>query len=104
MRAWAIYLEDDEDVDAGQDDPGDGHLRLHVDKERLVGHGQRHHLVVEQEGLEGDDDGVAAGNAGSGDGKQQQSTTIVRTLLTDVHMASTKNLGFYLVYSVNPLI
>lgn len=94
VRAWAIYLEDDEDVDAGQDDAGDGHLRLHVDKERLVRHGQRHHLVVEQEGLEGDDDGVAAGNAGSGDGKQQRSTPIVRTLLTDVHMANKKESGF----------
>lgn len=89
VLAWAIHLEDDEYVDAGQDDPGDGHLRLHVDKERLVGHGQRHHLVVLQEGLDGDDDGVAAGNAGSGDGKQQQSTMIC-SWLTDVLMANKK--------------
>lgn len=54
----ASHLEDDENVDAGQDDSSDGHLRLHVDVERLVGHGQRHHLVILQEGLDGNDDGV----------------------------------------------
>lgn len=62
----AIYLKDNENIDAGQDDPGDGHLRLHADVERLVGHGQRHHLVVLQEGLDGDDDGVAVCETGSG--------------------------------------
>lgn len=68
MRAesGAIYLKDNENIDAGQDDPGDGHLRLHADVERLVGHGQRHHLVVLQEGLDADDDGVAVCETGSG--------------------------------------
>lgn len=80
MHEWAVYLKDDEDVDAGQDDPGNGHLRLHVDKQRLVSHGQWHHLVVLHEGLEGDDDGITAGNTGSNDGEQKQSTTIVRHL------------------------
>ena len=60
--AWeseAIYLGDDENVDPGQDDPSDGHLRLYTDVERLVGHGERHHLIILQEGLDCDDDGVA---------------------------------------------
>lgn len=70
MHEWAAHLKDDKDVDAGQDDPGNGHLRLHVNKQRLVGHGQRHHLVVLQEGLDGDDDGIAAGHTGSHDMKQ----------------------------------
>lgn len=35
----AIYLKDDENINAGQDDPGDGHLRLHAHVERLMGHG-----------------------------------------------------------------
>lgn len=81
MQEWAVYLKDDEDVDASQDDPGNGHLRLHVDKQRLVGHGQWHHLVVLQEGLDGDDDGIAGGDAESNDEKQKQSTSIVCCLL-----------------------
>lgn len=62
----AIYLKDNENIDAGQDDPSDGHLHLHADVERLVGHGQRHHPVVLQEGLDGDDDGVAVCETRSG--------------------------------------
>lgn len=79
MQVWAVHLKDNEDVDAGQDDPGNGHLRLHVDEERLVGHGQRHHLVVLQEGLEGDDDGIAA------DDKQKLSTPTGAVYLTGFH-------------------
>lgn len=97
----AAYLEDDEDVDAGQDDPGNGHLRLHTDKERLVGHGQRHHLVVLQEGLDGDDNGVAAGKTGSGDRKQQQSITIVCSFLT---WPIKRIWAFICCDPVNPLI
>lgn len=63
----AIYLKDDENVDPSQDDSSDGHLRLHGDVERLVGHGQRHHLIIAQEGLDRDDDGVTARGKGNGD-------------------------------------
>lgn len=65
MYEKAVYLEDDEDVDAGQDDPGDGDLGLNIDKQRLVGHRQWHHLVVLQEGLDGDNDGITASSTGS---------------------------------------
>lgn len=54
-----IYLKDDENVDARQDDPCNGHLRFHGDPQRLMGHGQWHHFGVLQEGLHCDGDGVA---------------------------------------------
>lgn len=57
-KSQAIYLKDDENIDPSQDDSSDGHLCLHGDVERLVGHGQWHHLIVLQEGLSGDDDRV----------------------------------------------
>lgn len=59
--AWAsqvIYLEYDENIDPRQDDSSDGHLSLHADVEWLVGHGQWQHLIILQEGLDRDDDGV----------------------------------------------
>jgi len=59
----AIYLKDDEYIDPSQDDSSDGHLCLHSDVERLVGHGQWHYLVILQEGLNCDGDGVAVQEA-----------------------------------------
>lgn len=54
----AIYLKDDEYIDPGQDDSSNSHLRLLCNVERLVGHGQRNNVVILQEGLDCDDDGV----------------------------------------------
>lgn len=54
----AIYLKYDENINASQDDSCDGHLCLHVDVERLVGHGEGHHLIILEEGLDCDDDGL----------------------------------------------
>lgn len=53
-----MYLKDDEHINASQDDSCDGHLCLHVDVERLVGHGERHHLIILKESLNRDNDGV----------------------------------------------
>lgn len=59
MRAsQAIYLKDDENIDPSQDDSSDGHLCLHGDVERLMGHGQWDDIIILQEGLNRNDDGV----------------------------------------------
>lgn len=39
VTSKAIYLKDNKNIDPGQDDSSDGHLCLHADVERLVGHG-----------------------------------------------------------------
>lgn len=52
------YLKYDKNINTSQDDSCDGHLCLYVDVERLVGHGERHHLIILKEGLDCDDNGV----------------------------------------------
>lgn len=54
----AIYLKDDENINASQNDSCDGHLCLHIDVEGLVGHRERHHLIILKESLNCDGDGV----------------------------------------------
>lgn len=56
----AIYLKDDENIDPSQDDSSNGHLCLHTDIERLMGHGQRDNIIILQEGLNCNDNGVTA--------------------------------------------
>lgn len=46
-----VHLEDDQYVDSGQDESSDEDLSLHTQRESLVGHGQRNHLIVLQESL-----------------------------------------------------
>lgn len=71
----AIYLKYDENINASQDDSCDGHLCLHVDVERLVGHGEGHHLIILEEGLDRDDDGLT----GSGGTHPVKNVLIIRS-------------------------
>lgn len=62
-KAWAsqaIYLKDDENIDPSQDHSSNGHLCLHTDVERLMGHGQGDNIIILQEGLNCNDDRVTA--------------------------------------------
>lgn len=73
QQSWSItdhYLKDDENIDPSQDHSSNGHLCLHTDEEWLVSHGQRHHFIILQEGLNRDDDGVTAQGSKQQEGNQ----------------------------------
>lgn len=49
-----FYLKDNKHVDSCQDQTSDEHLCFHRHVQRLVSHGQRNYLIVQQKGLNAD--------------------------------------------------